>query len=510
MLVACSPGSSPELVDEQPNDTSAPPSSSTTVAPVTASVAPAGTSATTPAPTLPFEPAAIEWEPFNESVDVGTLEVPVDYADPTGPQFDLFLARYKALDQENKIGTLLVNPGGPGFGGSEMALGAASRFDRALRERFDIIGWDPRGTGESDPPLDCIDDYDTYFTAVDNTPADAAAHQALVALAEQFAAECRSRSGEILDHIGTNSSARDIDTIRRSLGEDQLSYFGFSYGSELGAVWSTMFPETVRAMVLDGAVDPSATAEEHTLQQIAGFEAALTGFLAQCSAEDGCPFHNGGDAEGAFDALMASLDAAPIVGAVERPPVNRDVAIGAVVLAMYSDTYWPSLATSLAAAQAGDGSGLLALWDNYHRRRPDGSWGNELEAFEAISCADSAERLTVEQADARSAAQHAAGPRIVPEGEVGSYTCTFFGPAADPMVDVTAATPVPIVVIGTTGDPSTPLTSTEAMAEAVADGRLVVVDAAQHTGYGVNRCVIDAVNAYLIDLLAPEDGTQCS
>jgi pimeloyl-ACP methyl ester carboxylesterase len=514
MLVACSPGSSPELVDEQPNDTPTSSSSSTNVVPATDSVAPAGTTAPmptpTPAPTVPFEPAAIEWEPFNEAVDVGTLEVPVDYADPTGPQFDLFLARYKALDQENKIGTLLVNPGGPGFGGAEMALGAASRFDRALRERFDIIGWDPRGTGESDPPLDCIDDYDTYFTAVDNTPADADAHQALVDLAEQFAAECAARSGEILDHIGTNSSARDIDAIRRSLGEEQISYFGFSYGSELGAVWSTMFPETVRAMVLDGAVDPSATAEERTLQQVAGFEAALGDFLAQCSGDDGCPFHNGGDAEGAFDALMASLDAAPIVGDAERPPVNRDVAIGAVVLAMYSDTFWPSLATSLAAAQAGDGSGLLALWDNYHRRQPDGSWSNELEAFEAITCADTAERLTVEQADARSAAQHAAGPRIVPEGEVGSYTCTFFGPAADPMAAVTPATPIPIVVIGTTGDPSTPLASTEAMADALADGRLVVVDAAQHTGYGVNRCVIDAVNAYLIDTVPPDDGTQCS
>jgi pimeloyl-ACP methyl ester carboxylesterase len=512
-VAACSPSSGPERVGEQPLDGSTTTVTSTTPAPDTAATVPGITGTTTEAaPTSslpPFEPGTIEWEPLNDAIDVGTLDVPVDYADPTGAQFELFLTRYNALDQANKIGTLLVNPGGPGFGGSEMALTAASRFDRALRERFDIVGWDPRGTGESDPAVDCIDDYDTYFTAVDNTPADAAAKQALVGLAEQFAAGCTERSGDILQHVGTNSSARDIDTIRRSLGEDQISFFGFSYGSELGGVWATMFPHTVRAAVFDGAADPSAPAEQSTLQQIAGFQASLDRFLAECSADEACPFHNGGDAESAFDALMASLDVAPIVGAPDRPPVNRDVATGAVVLAMYSDSFWPSLATSLAAAQAGDGSGLMALWDNYYRRQPDATWGNQLEAFQAITCADSAERLTVEASDARIAAQHAAGPRIVAADEAGSYTCTFFPAAVDPISPITAEGTGPIVVIGTTGDPSTPLESTQAMADALADGRLVVVDANQHTGYGVNRCVVDAVNAYLIDLAPPDDGTRC-
>jgi pimeloyl-ACP methyl ester carboxylesterase len=507
-LMACSP-EGPELVDQESIATTTQPTQPTEAGQPPASTPPATAAAATLVPTLPFEPAAIEWEAFNDAVDVATLEVPVDYADPDGPKFDLFLARYRALDEANKIGTLLVNPGGPGFGGTSLAVTAANRFDRVLRERFDIVGWDPRGTGESDPAIDCIDDYDAYF-GVDSTPADATQREALIDLAQRFTAECDARSGEILAHVGTNSSARDIDTIRRALGEQQISYFGFSYGSELGSVWSTLFPDTVRAAVFDGAVDPAATPEQSALQQIVGFQSALDEFLARCSADDGCRFHNDGDAEGAFDALLGQLDSAPIVGAEGRPPVNRDVAIGAAVYAMYSESLWPSLAQSLAAAEEGDGSGLLALWDSYYQRQVDGTWGNELEAFQVITCADTDERLTVEQADARVAAQRAAGPRLVPEGSVGSYGCTFFPPTTDPMIDVAPAANLPIVVIGTTGDASTPLASTQAMADALADGRLVVVEADQHTGYGVNRCVVDLVNAYLVDLTAPADGTECT
>ncbi len=193
-----------------------------------------------------FEPQPIVWEQYNDAVDVGTLEVPVDYADPDGERFELFLARYNALDQENKIGTLLVNPGGPGYPGTDLAFTAADRYDRPLLERFDIIGWDPRGAGLSDPPIDCIDDYDAYF-GIDSTPANDAERANYVGAAERFAAECQAKNGEILQHVGTNASARDIDVIRRALGEEQISYFGFSYGSELGGVWATMFPETVRA-----------------------------------------------------------------------------------------------------------------------------------------------------------------------------------------------------------------------------------------------------------------------
>lgn len=456
-----------------------------------------------------FEPGPLEWEAFDDAVDVATLEVPVDWADPDGPRFELFLARYNAQDQGGKIGTLLVNPGGPGSEGTFLALAAARIYDQELLRRFDIVAWDPRGTGESDPPIDCIDDYDPYFTAIDSTPESDVEREQLVDASRRFAAACVERN-EFLEYVGTNNSARDMDAIRRALGEETISYFGFSYGSELGATWATLFPDTVRAAVLDGAADPDADELESSLQQLQGFEASLESFLAQCSADPDCAFHSEGDAESAFDELMMTLDERPISsGDASRPPVNRDVATTAVIEAMYSDDRWPALAESLAAAQDGDGAGLMALNDSYYQRLPDGTYDNFLEAFPVISCADTAERRTVAAVDADSPRYTEAAPRLVPEGSLGGYTCTFMPPAVDPRVEITGAGAGTILVIGTTGDPSTPLDSTIRMANALEGGRLLVVVADQHTGYGVNRCVVDAVNDYLIDLVAPPDGTRC-
>lgn len=468
----------------------------------------ASTSSAEPSPSEPvFGP--IEWEEYDDAIDVGTLEVPVDYSRPDGEQFELFLARFNALDQDRKIGSLLINPGGPGFGGTDYAFLAAQLFDRALLERFDIIGWDPRGTGESDPAIDCIDDYDPYFTEIDSTPETEAERAELVAKSEDFARQCIGANASIIQYVGTNNSARDIDAIRQALGEDQISFFGFSYGSELGATWATLFPDTVRAAVLDGAADPNADALESSLQQMAGFHASLQTFLDRCAADPGCEFHNDGDAVGAFVALMDELDANPVPAEDGRPPVNRDVATTAVIQAMYSEAYWPALERSLAEAQQGNGSGLLALHDSYYQRRFDGTYGNELEAFQVITCADTAERKSVAEVDAESALFREVAPLLVPEGSVGGYFCTFLPEALDPRIEITAAGAGPIVVIGTTGDPATPFESTVRMAETLEDGRLVVVEADQHTGYGVNRCVIEIVNDYLIDLEAPEHGTEC-
>ncbi len=181
---------------------------------------------------------------------------------------------------------MLANRGGPGAEGASLALNATGYFDSEITDNFDVIGWDPRGTGQSEGAVDCIDDteYDRFFANLDVTPDDAAERSAIVDTAEEFAQRCIDRV-EHLQDVGTNNSARDMDAIRQALGVEQISYFGFSYGSELGGVWTTLFPSTVRAAVFDGASDPNADALERTLQQGAGFEAALDTFLAQCSAE---------------------------------------------------------------------------------------------------------------------------------------------------------------------------------------------------------------------------------
>ncbi|MDQ3350535.1 MAG: alpha/beta hydrolase [Actinomycetota bacterium] len=360
----------------------------------------------------------IEWESESADVSEGSLEVPVDYRDPDGPTFTLHLVRNKADDPSKRIGSLLVNPGGPGFGGSEYAMFAESVYGEELLAAFDIIGWDPRGTGKSTPALDCVDDYDKYYAEFDITPDDEAERQVLVDTAEEFAAGCVERSGDILAFVGTNDSARDMEAMR------------------------------------------------------------------------------------------IELDEAPLPTEPDRPEANRVVAIGATIAAMYSSSRWPELAQALADAQDGDGAGLLALFDSYYQRLPDGTWGDELEAFQSIVCMDSPDRTTVEQEDAGQPEFNKVAPRLSP-GSAGDYFCTFFPESSDPRIEVSGAGAGPIVVIGTTGDPATPLSGTRTAADVLEEGTLVIVDANEHTGYSVSPCAQDFVHAYLVELEVPADGTEC-
>lgn len=451
----------------------------------------------------------IEWTQLDDRVDEGWITVPVDYADPRGDTIDLYVTRHRASAAE-PVGPLLANRGGPGADGATFGLNATSWFGDEITDNFDVIGWDPRGTGQSEGLVDCIDDdeYDRFFSSLDITPDDDAEREALVDLAQEFADRCVERV-DTLQYVGTNNSARDMDAIRQALGAEQMSYFGFSYGSELGGVWATLFPTTVRAAVFDGASDPNASPLESSLQQGAGFEASLTTFLDECSADSSCAFHNDGDATGAFDRLMASLDENPLPSANGRPPVGLGVAAIALASAMYSERFWPALERALEDAAAGDGAGLLAFHDAYYERQPDGSYGNLIESFQAINCADEEERPTVEESDAEAERILAVAPRIFPY-TTGSYSCTFFPEALDPRVEITGAGAGPIVVVGTTGDPATPLESSRAMADTLEDGRLVIVDANEHTGYRSEECVRDVVHEYLLQLTPPDDGFTCS
>ena len=276
-------------------------------------------------------------------VEEGYLDVPIDYAHPDDGMLRLYLTRRLADDPDARVGSLLVNPGGPGFGGTDFADYADQVFDVEVLDAFDIVGFDPRGTGLSEPAIDCVDDYDHFYAGTDITPDDDAERQQIVDLAEEFADACVANNAEIIQFVGTNNAARDIDSIRRALGEDEISYFGLSYGSELGGVWATLFPTTVRAAVFDGAADPNADELQAALPQVEGFEDTLTTYLAQCSADPGCAFHNDGDAEGAFDELMLQLDATPIPSVEGRPDITRGVALIAVAQAMYGDDLWPEL-----------------------------------------------------------------------------------------------------------------------------------------------------------------------
>jgi pimeloyl-ACP methyl ester carboxylesterase len=465
---------------------------------------------TSVAPT--FVPASFVWKACDDSasttvVQCSTLKVPYDYDNPSAGTFTLYVKKRPATNPSLRIGSMMVNPGGPGFGGSSLADDADYYFSTDLTDHFDIIAWDPRGTGATSPSVDCVDNYDQYF-GLDSPPDTPDEKQALIDASQSFNDKCMANSGEILPYISTQARATDMNSIRQALGEDKISYFGFSYGSELGATWATMFPQTVRAAVLDGAVDPNATSAEAGMSQAKGFEGQLTTFLAACSKNNACEFYNGGKSEDAFDSLLLELDSKPIVVSADRTPVTQGVAFSAVTQAMYSDSNWPQLEQALADAQKGDGAGLLKLYDDYYQRKDDGSYGNELEAFLAISCLDDPGATSIEEVDAAVPAFIAAAPRLGANFGYG-YSCALWPVKPATKVDANGKGAGPIVVIGTTGDPATPLESTRKMAAALEQGVLLIVEANQHTGYGANECINTAVDSYFIKLTVPVSETTC-
>ena len=443
------------------------------------------------------------WLAVGDGIEEGTLSVPLDYDDPSGDQIMLYLVRHSAADPDRRIGTLLVNPGGPGYGGSGLAFSADQIYGQALLDRFDIVGWDPRGTGSSEPAVDCVEDYDRYF-GLDSSPDTAAERQDLIDAGTEFGESCADDNSRLLPHVSTANSARDMNAIREALGESTISYFGFSYGSELGATWATMFPDTVRAAVLDGAIDPTVGYLQQNIQQAAGFEATFDEFLAQCSADSGCAFYNDGNAEAAFDELSADIDANPINVYPDRTDVTQGVLFTAVAQAMYDQSYWPRLELALADLQDEDGRGTLELYDEYFGYQ-FGEWGNELEAYFAINCLDDPGSTGPDDLLSHEAEFAAAAPRLGRGWLAELLFCAVWPvPPAAP-ITITGAGAGPIIVMGTTGDAATPLASTRNMARALEEGHLVIVDADQHTGYGVNNCGDETIDNYLVDPSAALD-----
>lgn len=481
-------------------------SAATTTAAEATTTLPASSSVPQP----PVEP--ITWSSCKGSptLKCATLDVPYDYENPSLGSFALAV-RMRPADKSPSVGPLFVNRGGPGAESASMATDAEFYFSKQLLDHFDVVAFDPRGTGASQPFVDCIDEIDAYFAA-DITYDSPDERQRLIDDAQAFNDACQEKSGEILPYISTNASARDIDTLRRALGYDKISYFGFSYGSELGAAWAKFFPDTVRAAVFDGASDPNATYLQAGLDQAAGFERELNSFFADCASRKTCAAYNGGDPAALFDEMMRRVERDPLFVNDKRTLVTSTVAYTAVVDAMYSSALWPTLAEAIADATKkpiADGTGLLALYDDYYQRRPDGSYDNLLEAFIAISCLDDNGDETVDDVEAQIPTFEAIAPRLGRFFAIG-YNCALWPVKSKPKTPMSDIGNGPVVVVGTTGDAATPLESSRKMAAALSDGRLIVATENQHTGYGTSECVTDSVDAYLVDLEIPDKETTCS
>ncbi|MEI7055221.1 alpha/beta hydrolase [Nocardioides sp. CCNWLW239] len=473
-------------------------------------VSPSAAATAAPAEGLqPFYSQKLDWKGCNGAFECATLEVPLDYTDPTGRTIEIAVIKDPA--NKDKIGSLAINPGGPGGSGIDYALYNNQSFSPAVRDSYDIVGFDPRGVGQS-TPVDCIDDdaLDAYV-AVDPDPDTPLEEAAYVKSGVGMANGCATQRRGISDHVSTVEAARDMDVLRAALGEDQLDYFGASYGTQLGSTYAELYPDRVGRFVLDGAIAPGLSVVDANLAQAKGFEVALRSYVENCVDEGSCFLgETVDDGVERVQKLLADIDAEPL------PAGDRELTAGnalyGLITPLYVESYWPILTEALQGALKGDGSGLMSLSDNYAGRNPEGGYiNNTMEANWAINCLDDSSGLSPAEVREQLPAFEEAAPTFGPALAWMLNGCAaekFKATEPEPEIDAEGSNP--IVVIGTTRDPATPYEWAEDLADALDSGVLVSRDGDGHTGYMQgNGCVDDAIDDYLVDGKVPDDGLEC-
>ncbi|MEP6623276.1 MAG: alpha/beta hydrolase [Acidimicrobiia bacterium] len=448
----------------------------------------------------------LDWK----SCDAGecaTLPVPEDYRKPDGTTIDLAVARSSKARDGQRIGSLVVNPGGPGASGVDIASYVSSSLPRSVTDRFDVVGWDPRGTGAS-RPVDCGDHLD-YLFDVDTAPDAPGELAALEGSARRFVAGCVAGSGDLLRHISSVDTVRDLDQLRTALGDAQLTYLGLSYGTYIGGLYASMFPDRVRALVLDGAVDPQLSVADVAIQQAKGFGNGLDAFFVWCRDHTACRFHHDGDPAAAYAALARRIDARPIAADGRTfGPTQLDVAVAAF---LYSGAAaYRQLADGLRDLERGVIGSLAVSFDEYMGRKGE-TYNSEWPAFIAISCADGP-NLTLTEVEAAQQRAAVEAPQFG-AGNIGlNFPCSYwpYPPTRTAPFALSAPTAAPIVVVGTTGDPVTPLALAQGLARELGSGRLVTVTGSTHTAtLNGNGCLDAIITRYLVDLEAPKAGATC-
>ncbi len=503
-VVACSTAeetiTTHTVVPKATETTSTPPSSS------------ADTTTTTQPPG--FVPTLSEW-----SAGSATLTVPLDHDDPSGPTISVPVTRSEATDPQNRIGVLLVNPGGPGYPATPLATFAEQVYTPELRARFDIVALDPRGTFP-DTSVNCFSGLADLWSSVDYSPDEPGELEALDAAVQEWVDECANDHEELLEHVSTMDTVHDMAHLVEALGEDQVSYFGWSYGTTLGSAFLTEYPELVRATVLDGAYLAYEEPLAAMIDSYAAMEDLLVRIFSECDDDPLCPISGG--AQAAFTRVAAQADAEPIVGNRLLPTVNEQ---GFAAIIRFSDAAYGGSADLLLQAVANADNG------NYFRLQSMlGDVAALLEAggsAMAISCMDYPYRGLVELPDD-------AMERL--DGIAPTYSAVFptpegFDPFALP--SDCARWPVgpdllpqpldgdgagPVLVVTATGDPVTPIASARKLAEGLVDSTLVVVESNVHGSYQASTlgsdnariCATEHIDRFLIDLRIPEDGTVCA
>lgn len=450
----------------------------------------------------------IDWSFCGEDEECGYLKVPLDYARPRGATIEIAVERHLAEFPSRRLGSLIIDPGGPGGSGLDDMTNELDSLTPGLLDYFDIVLFDPRGVQRSDA-FTCGESsgsssVNSSRPGPDPVPDSAAAAAQLVAGMRQYAAACERASGASLPYLGTVNVARDLERLRIALGDAKLTYMGQSYGTLIGELYAQMFPSQVRAMVLDSTIDPALSMNEMVLDQAKGFEAALDAFFSW-SASSSSAWHPSGDPT---SALLALIRAAYTT----KPPAGRAYAgagdmYDAILDALYSSEDWPRLAAALAADQAGNDGPIVAMATGYTTSNSS----NAGDVFNAVTCLDHPVSRDLASYAHLAAVDGAVAPVFGPLFAWGEAQCALW-PALPTRVPgaVTAPGAPPIVVVGTTGDPATPYSWATSVARELRHGVLLTFEGEDHVAYFYSECVRDAVQTYLVNEVPPRPGLVCT
>lgn len=451
--------------------------------------------------------------PLPAGAQCGKIAVPVNYDDPTGARASLAMIRFPATGE--KIGSLLVNPGGPGESGIEAAASLVDGMPAQVRARFDLVGFDPRGVGSSTPALWCNSDADNdkirTDPQVDYSPAGVDHIEGLI---KEFVQRCVDKMGsDFLANIGTNNVAKDLDALRAAVGDEKLNYLGYSYGTRIGAAYAEAYPDKVRTMILDGAVDPNADPIQADIDQAQAFQKAFDDYAADCAKDADCPL-------GTDPAKSVAVYRSLIDPLVDQPMKTKDPrglsytdAVVGTIMALYSPNLWRHLTQGLTEMTKGRGDTMLALADMYMRRDQQGHYTNATDARIAVNCVDQPavtdrEKVIEEDKRLREVAPFMSYGEFT--GHAPLSTCAFWPvpPTSSPHIANAPGLP-PVLVISTTGDPATPYQAGVDLAKQLG-GALLTFKGTQHTvAFQGDQCVDDYATAYLVDLKVPPAGASC-
>ncbi|MGW0882924.1 alpha/beta hydrolase [Streptomyces sp. NPDC002671] len=475
----------------------------------------------TPSALAPYYGQRLQWRNCGVSgFQCATMKAPLDYAEPGSGDVRLAVARKQATGTGKPLGSLLVNPGGPG--GSAIAYlqsYAGIGYPAGIRARYDMVAMDPRGVARSEP-VECLDgrQMDAY-TETDSTPDDQRETNALVTAYKKFAESCGAHSARLLRHVSTVEAARDMDILRAVLGEPKLNYVGASYGTFLGATYAGLFPQRAGRLVLDGAMDPALGARRMNLDQTAGFETAFQAFAEDCVRQPDCPLGGRGTTPAQvgdhLKAFFRKLDAHPVpAGDKDGRQVGEALATTGVIAAMYDQGTWEQLREALSSAmKENDGAGLLALSDSYYERGAGGHYSNLMMANAAVNCLDLPAAFTSpEQVEKDLPAFEKASP-VFGEGLAwASLNCAYWPvKATGEPHRILAKGAAPVVVVGTTRDPATPYPWAQSLARQLSSARLLTYVGDGHTAYGRgSTCIDSAIDTYLLQGTPPPAGKRCS